>query len=712
MIRQFSQMLTFCAALPVVGFSTLALAQTELNVNESTSAELHLKGKAGLASNALLLNTDISGEVNGMVATITLRQTFKNPSTDWVNGEYVFPLPDKAAVDSLSLETDGRLIHGVVKEKQQAKQAFDAAKNSGKKAGLLVQRRPNLFSMSLANIAPQSEVIATVTWVETVRFNAGQFSLRLPTTLTPRFIPGQPLDNLIASLNNEVDFQKQHTFTIDSAHGWAQNTDEVPDASSITPFQTVTSPAPSSHQFSLKLTLDPGIEISTVNSVSHAINNESNKADGNSQTIQLLNGTALMDRDFIINWSPSANALPDAAVFQQTKGDEKYSLLMLMPPMRNIVQTLPRDVTFIIDSSGSMAGVSMPQAKQGLLNGLSYLSATDRFNIIDFDDEARGLFPQSVRASSHHLALADRFISGLEADGGTNMESALKLAFSQTQTEGLLRQIIFITDGSVGNEQALFKQIRAGLGDARLFTVGIGSAPNSHFMRGAAKYGRGSYEFIDSLDQAAVQMNTLFTKINRPVMRNIEVDWGSSKLVEIYPQKVPDLYIGEPLMVLAKSAGETNEVHIKGELAGKAWNTRVIVSNAPNSQNLDKLWAREKIHQLQSQQVLSGQNVGKVKSNIMQLGIDHQLVTAYTSFIAVEEAISKPAQMNAKEKSVVNLMPKGNAMFVPNTATPAALMILIGSIMSLMGAGLLRPSLASTIMFRLLMTDERKPREI
>jgi Ca-activated chloride channel family protein len=694
MVRNVGKLLTLCAVGSILGmFSSNAHAGTQVEI--STSADLELISHEGGVSSALRLNTELSGEVNGLVATITLRQTFRNPSPDWVNGRYVFPLPENAAIDSLSLETDGRIIRGVVKEKQAAKRAFEAAKASGKKAGLLQQNRPNLFSMSLANIAPDSDVIATITWVQTVDFKAGLFSLRLPTTLTPRFIPGQRIKTTEVP-GREGDFVSEQALAIDSGTGWSLNTDRVPDAAEITPWQILQPEQAGSHQFSLDMMLDAGLALSSISSVSHALDVSASPKDPNRQRIRFSNGLEPLDRDLLIHWAPVASQQPDAAVFQQAGSEGDYSLLMVMPPMQNIVQTLRREVIFIIDSSGSMAGISMPQARRGLRTALGYLSPTDRFNIVDFDSSANALFSEPVAASRLNLSRADAFVSSLVADGGTNMNAALKMAFKQRREDAYLRQIIFITDGSVGNEEELFRLIQSRLGDARLFTVGIGSAPNSHFMRGAAHYGRGSYENIASLDQAEKRMNALFARINRPVMSNLKIQWPDNKAVEMYPAKIPDLYLGEPLMVLARSTTAKTQVNISGQLAGKPWSRSLKVSGAPKAKNLDKLWARQKIDALISAQVVGGEPVEKIKAEIVKLGVEHQLSTRYTSFVAIEEKISKPEHLTAKNKQVPNLMPKGNTMMVPlpNTATPANLLLVMGVMLILLGGILLRPAWA------------------
>ncbi len=646
---------------------------------ESSSAELVFNTKEGRELPALLLDTQISGSVSGLVSTITITQQYRNESDEWVNGQYRFPLPEDAAVDSLTLETDGRILQGVVKEKKQAQQEFQAAKKSGKKAGLLKQHRPNLFSMSLANIAPRSEVKATISFVRAVTYENGAFSMRLPTTLTPRFIPGNPLPPRIFA---EEEIEKTGSLQITDGVGWASNTDEVPDAVDITPPQVLASEVSGSHQFSLDLTLNAGIPLTNISSLTHAI--QITEPTSGEQLITLSNGRENLDRDLELVWTPAANQTPEAAVFRQKGENVHHSLVMLMPPTKNIVSTLPRELVFIIDSSGSMAGVSILQAQQGLQTAINLLSPADRFNVIDFDSSARALFSTSQRATQENISRASRFVNNLVADGGTNMRDALGLAFAMPQEEQVLKQIVFITDGSVGNEQGLFELISQKLGQARLFTVGIGSAPNAHFMRGAANFGRGSYQFISDSSTAATQMRELFERLNRPVMKELKVQANSGVVLDSYPNPLPDLYLGQPVMLTVKTEQPLGTITLSGSLSGEEWQRTIAIGEkTANAKNIDKIWARAKVEQLQNDVVLGHLDHDTAKQQITETGVKYQLVTPHTSFVAVEEKVVKPAEIKAKNSVVPNLMPSGSTMPVPmpNTATPATLFSLIGALM-------------------------------
>lgn len=677
MFTQKRKHLAFSVVVALCSLSHIAFANIQ---EESSTAELVFTSNQGADVSAMLLDTNVSGSVSGLVSTITIVQKYRNDSNDWVNGQYRFPLPENAAVDSLTLETEGRILHGVVKEKQAAQKEFNVAKKAGKKAGLLKQHRPNLFSMSLANIAPWSEVTATISFVSTVQYEHGTFSLRLPTTFTPRFIPGAPL---WLSKVEETEFESEGSLDIDATAGWAFNTDQVPDASEITPPQIASPPNADSHRFSLTLLLDAGVPLDDISSVTHAINVA--KTTNDTHEVSLANGTANLDRDLLLTWTPAANQAPEAAVFRQQGESAQHNLVMLIPPTKNVVSTLPREIIFIIDSSGSMAGVSILQAQQGLQTALNLLAPGDKFNVIDFDSSARKLFSAPQPATNNNVVRASTFVNNLVADGGTNMAEALEMAFSMPKEEQSLRQIVFITDGSVGNEQALFKMIRSKLGAARLFTVGIGSAPNAHFMRGAARFGRGSYQYIDDIALAASNMRGLFERLNRPILKDLKVWVDGESMKNGYPNPLPDLYLGQPVMLTVKTPAPVSEVVLSGNLAGESWQRTITVNGTANAQNIDKIWARSKVEQLESDIVTGLIDFDSAKKVITQTGLDYQLVTKHTSFIAVEEVVSKPAEVKAKSSQTPNLMPAGNTMPIPmpNTATPSSLLTILGAIMML-----------------------------
>ena len=279
-------------------------------------------------------------------------------------------------------------------------------------------------------------------------------------------------------------------------------------------------------------------------------------------------------------------------------------------------------------------------------------------------------------------------VNNLVADGGTEMVGALKFAVEQMSEPSYLKQIVFITDGAIGNEAELFKLISTQLGDSRLFTVGIGSAPNAYFMNKAAKFGRGSYTTIHYQNQVQVKMAELFSKITKPLMRDVSLDWPHP--VEQYPQRIPDLYAGEPITVLVKSDQPLRTTIARGALLGTHWEQTLSLNQTSSKENsadnLDTVWARAKVADLMDKLVTGELSQDEAKKGITELGIEHSIVTKFTSLVAVEQTPSKPTHLKAKHQNVPNLMPKGSAMPLPQTATPATLLTMLGGLMILLSA--------------------------
>jgi Ca-activated chloride channel family protein len=621
--------------------------------NDVQSGSLLLRMANGY-STATLLDTTVDMQISGLVARVSVRQEFRNTSADWVEGIYVFPLPDKAAVDRMRLHIGERFIEGEIQEKEQAKKTYEKAKQQGKKASLVEQQRANLFTTSVANVAPGELVVIEVEYLEDLRYENGQFSIRFPMTLTPRYISGSALPDRTGS-------------------GWAPDTDRVPDASTITPPQVTASRA---HQLSLTATLNAGMPLEIVASRYHPVSVSENK--GRYQ-VSLSAGTVAMDHDFELVWRPVPSAAPRAMSFVETIDGKPYYLLMLMPPdeLESPAATMPRETIFIIDTSGSMHGVSIQQAKTAVQLALKGLQTTDRFNVIEFNSVTRSLYTQSKPVTPATIAQASRFVQQLQANGGTEMRPALALALDSPPSEEHLRQVVFITDGSVGYEDELFSMIEDRLGGARLFTVGIGSAPNSWFMRKAAEAGRGSYTFISALHEVKEKMDGVFRKLEQPQVTDIDVQWPSSVVVDSYPSIVPDLYLGEPVTIRAAASGalrESDFVRISGNSIGGGWQAELPVRAAVESPGIAALWARARIGELMDAERRQSET-SEIRSAIVETALTHHLVSKYTSLVAVDKTPVRPSNDPLMSEQVPNLMPYGqstNAIFgFPATATDA-----------------------------------------
>ena len=586
---------------------------------------------------APLLGTDVHMVVTGIVARARVRQEFTNSGSAWTEGIYVFPLPEDAAVDHLRMRIGERVIEGVIKERAAAKAQYEGAKRAGQRASLVEQERPNIFTTSVANVPPGAAITVEIEYQHAIRYDSGQFRLRFPMVVGPRYIPGTPAP------------------PSSGGEGWAPDTDQVPDASRIT--SPVASRGPL-NPVSLVIELDPGAPPARLESSYHEI--QTTPLAGGRYRIELARGTVPADRDFELAWQPHAEAAPLANLFTERKGGETFALLMVTPPAPDALDgaRLPREVIFVIDNSGSMHGASIDQAKAALKMALGRLRPADSFNVIRFNHTTDALFSDARAATPQNLALADRYVSRLHADGGTEMLPALQLALDGHEHPGRLRQVIFLTDGSVGNEAQLFAAIHERLGDNRLFTVGIGSAPNSHFMREAARLGRGTFTYIGSVTEVKDKMIALFGKLESPALTDVRLELAGGSAVETVPERIPDVYLGEPVTVALRAAALPPRVVLRGRLGPDRWERELSLQATDAAAGLSVHWARGKIAGLLDTR-RTGSPDDEIRRAVLELALAFHLVSPYTSLIAVDVTPVRPGSADLHTLALETNLPHG-----------------------------------------------------
>jgi Ca-activated chloride channel family protein len=393
-----------------------------------------------------------------------------------------------------------------------------------------------------------------------------------------------------------------------------------------------------------------------------------------------------MDRDFIATWRPDVGSTPAVAALTETRDDMTYALVMILPPAdAHVRRSQPRELIYVVDTSGSMAGESIIQAKAALKDALGRLTSADRFNVIEFNSSTSSLYaaPMPLTATSYAEALD--FVDALDADGGTEMEPAIHMALGQPATAGYLRHVIFLTDAGVANETSLFTAIEQRLGTARLYTVGIGAAPNSYFMRKAAEFGRGTYTHIGDVRAVASTMEALFDKLEHVALTDVLVDWPDA--VELYPPRSPDLYVGEPIVMAASfpAIGERPlTLRAIGRAGGATW-SQDVTADPSTLPGIATLWARRKIeHAIDSRVVGVGETV--IRKVVIDTALEHGLVSPYTSLVAVDKT---PALNRAAlERRTLANMPPAGAQWggFPRTATAAPLYRVLGFLLALLAA--------------------------
>jgi Ca-activated chloride channel family protein len=627
---------------------------------------------------AVALDTAIEVEVTGLTARIMVTQAFRNTGPAWAEATYRYPLPHGAAVDRMEVQVGKRVLEGEIREKEAARRQYRQARSLGKVASLVEQERANQFQTQLANIAPGEDIRVSISFMSRVDYSDGTFSLQIPMTFTPRW---------------------QH-------EGQTQATSAVAGAASSGP-ALIMPPGPiDDHRLSIEVALRTGLNLQSVESRYHDIEIH---PDLGGYRVFLANPDTRTDRVFELNWTPEFDFAPVSTLSTFDGGDAVYAMLMLAPPLAEAISPQPREVVFIIDTSGSMEGTSLAQARAALLLGVQFLGPHDRFNLIRFSSNSHGLFDESVPVHPASLAQASDFIDGLTASGGTVMAPALNMAMNLPEQPGLLRQIVFVTDGSVGNERDLLLQIGEQLGESRLFTVSIGAAPNDWFMRKSAEIGRGSHTHIGRLSEVEERIAGLWSRIENPAIQNICVDWGMD--AEFYPEIVPDLYAGEPLWLFARLPHEPTAVTVCGELEGRYWELNSRELPGYGDRNLATLWARSKIEALQDSQVF-GEDPEVIRRHVLDLALDFGLLTPYTSLVAVDRSPSRPETAGLSSGEIPSLLPAGSSIAAgfSQTATGWQAQVMLAFLCLLMATGMLlyqpsardragstRPPMASSI---------------
>jgi len=636
------------ALLAATCLSPAAWAQDgTVGKGEVSSGSLLLQSSTpGRYVEAPLVAADVKMHIAGPVIRTTLTQRFTNPSDKWVEGVYAFPLPEDAAVDTLKIVIGDRFIEGDIKERQEARIIYEQAAANGQRAGLVEEERPNLFTTSLANIGPGETVAIQIEYQDKARLDNGVWSTRVPLVIAPRYSP-RPTFGLTADRTNR-------TIAVN---------DPVPDRDRITPPVLHPAHEPAGAEglrlpVNFDISLEAGAPIADISSQSHGL--IVTKADADSATIHLKDGEVPADRDFILSWKPEPAKAPTASLFRETRDGEDYLLAVVNPPAIKVQgQRRDRETIFVIDNSGSMSGESMDQAKQGLLLALDRLAPTDEFNVIRFDDTMDILFTTAVAANEQNLARAKRFVSNLEANGGTEMLPALRTALvdnDKSNTEEV-RQVVFITDGSIGNEDELFSAITGGLGRSRLFTVGIGSAPNAYFMTRAARQGRGAFTYMDDVTKVTEQSAKLFAALENPVMTDLAVKLPTGA-ADAYPSPLPDLYSGEPVTLVLRAADLKGDLTLSGRLNGSTWSQTFSIADAASTKGVAQLWGRAKIAGFEESRY-SGMSLEDVDKGVLRTALDFHLVSRLTSLVAVDKTPARPAGETLDTRQIASMLPKG-----------------------------------------------------
>lgn len=567
-----------------------------------------------------LAHTSVEAFVGGFVARVNVTQTFVNKSKEPIEAVYVFPLPHEAAVDDMTMTIGKRVVKGVIKKREEARQIYEAAKAAGKTASLLDQERPNIFTQSVANIMPGDDIKIEISYVESLKYEEGEYEFVFPMVVGPRYIPG------------EFVLGKK-------GGGWAPDTNRVPDASRITP--PVLKPGErSGHDIDVTVHLNAGVPFHELRSTSHMITVDK-KGDAAAE-VRLDERDTIPNKDLIVRYKVLGDA-PQSGVLTWTKDGEGHFLLVLAPKANYEDKEIrSREILFVVDSSGSQQGDPLVKSKEAVKRALRGLRADDTFQVFNFNDIVTSMAPGPVPATAENVRDAAKFIDQIQATGGTRMLPVIQTALNWPADPKRLRIVFMTTDGYIGNETEIIGEIHRNLGDARLFTLGCGSSLNRYLIDRMSEEGKGFAQFVRQDEPTNEVVEKFHKRIDAPVLTDIQIDWGGLQVAGQIPAKVPDLFAGQPLVVHGKFT-KPGEATVR--LAGKTGKgpTEIAVPVKFPAENggysaLGTMWARAKIGELSAEMTNKG-HTNQLVEEITKLGLDYRLVTEYTSFVAVEEKV-------------------------------------------------------------------------
>ncbi len=652
--------------LPTAFATLIAASALPAAASADDAGALRIVDKEGHpGAHCPLKRTNVKASISGFLSRVTVTQHFENPLNERIEAVYTFPLPQNAAVDDMTMLVGSRTIKGKIKPREEAKAIYDAARQAGRTASLLEQERPNIFTQSVANIRPGETVTITISYVETLRYEAGSYEFVFPMVVGPRYIPGQQAIGR-------------------SGGGWAPDTDRVPDASRITP------PVPpegtrAGHDITVEVALDAGVPIDVLRCTSHEVVTQQH--DAHRATVKLKNLATIPNKDFVLRYDVAGRKIEDAVLTHHGAKGGFFSLILQPPGRVAPAEVTPRELVFVLDTSGSMSGFPLDKSKEVMRMALASMLPHDTFNIVTFAGDTHILFPQPVPATAENVAMAQRFLDGRRGGGGTEMMKAIRAALEPTRSRQHLRVVAFLTDGYVGNDMEIIAEVKK-YSNARVFSFGIGNSVNRFLLDKMAEHGRGEVEYVMLNDDGSAAAKRFHERMRTPLLTDIRIEWNGLPVTDVYPKRIPDLFAAKPIVIHGRYTGAAKgaiQVHAKS--AGRDIVRTVSVdlpAQQPSHDVLASLWARTKIEDLASSDYAALQRGAvplALRNEITKLGLDYRLMTQFTAFVAVEEKtvteggaprrIEVPVEMPAgvsyqgvfgERKSASGPMPKGMAM--------------------------------------------------
>lgn len=560
-----------------------------------------------------LTHTDVDAWISGYIATVDVTQQYQNPYESKIEAVYVFPLPHNAAVNEFVMTIGERRIRGIIREREEAKQIYDQAKQRGHVASLLTQERANVFTQSVANIEPGKEIDINIKYFHTLAYADGWYEYVFPMVVGPRFNPAGSADGLGAV-----------------ARGKSGASGQATEVQYLAPGER------SGHDIAVSVHIDAGVEVEDVQCRSHVI--DVDRTSDAVAEVTLAASDTIPNKDFVLRYKVAGETVKSAMITHHDQRGGFFSLMLYPPEELSSLQRAPVEMIFVLDCSGSMSGQPIAQAKSAIKRALHSMWPQDTFQVIRFSNNASQLGPAPLPATPDNIARGLAYVDSLSGGGGTMMIEGIKAALDFPHDAERLRYVAFMTDGFIGNEYEILAAVHDRLGDSRIFSFGVGSSPNHFLLDGLARLGRGAVAYLGLNDSASEVMDHFFGRIAHPALTDINIDWGGLEVADVYPAQVPDLFVGRPVILTGRFEGQAPDaIRVTGRTGASDETIEVPTgTDQPASEHdgLAAVWARKKIAELASRTMYDTE--ASLPRQIKQLALDYSLMSAYTSFVAVD----------------------------------------------------------------------------
>lgn len=609
-----------------------------------------------------LKHTQVNAKISGYIGTVGVTQVFANPFPETIEAVYVFPMPENAAINGFVMKIGDRRIRGMIKERGEARQAYEQARAQGHRAALLEQERPNVFTQSVANIESGKTIEVEIAYFQTLNLVDGELEFVFPMVVGPRYNPAGTYDGVGAAQRGQPGASGQST-----------------EVQYLRPTER------SGHDIALMVDIDtaglagrdgseglPPLRIDRVYSLSHAVyvtpsaiggSPDSTVSGGSSSTARawIAESDRIPNKDFVLRIKLAGDQMRSSLLSSRADDGSAYFSLMVMPPSG--VDALPRrdmEFVFVLDCSGSMSGRPIEQAVAAADRGLSRLRPGDTFQIINFAHTSSQLGAAPLPASPANIEKGRAYLKGLFAQGGTEMLKGLRASLAFPHDSSRLRVVVFLTDGFIGNESEIIAALREGLGASRVFSFGVGSSVNRYLMDAMAKVGRGAVAHVATGDNPVEVMDRFFDRVSRPAMTDLVLDAPEGVTLDVYPRQIPDVFVGRPVIITGKmtaaanaramaGGGQAVQLKLRGRINGQEHTMRFViappsaqpaggeaplVSRGGPSAALPAVWARRAIADLADMGPARAD--GDLAGEVRTLALSYGLMSGYTSFVAID----------------------------------------------------------------------------